>query len=354
MPAVELRPVNREDAELIVDIVNRSEAHDGVPRILSLEEMVEEFDDPFFDPAVDAWIAELDGAAAGYGRVWHAPNDEGDYERAYLFGDVLPEHRGQGVGRAIISRSLKRARARLRPRPAAHKFIRVSAFDFALAAVRLHRAAGFTPVRWFEELLRPLSDLPPLTVPDGVRIIPAPVERAEEIRQSKNAAFDDHWGSVPTPPELWKQVFMEGHGRRLDLSFVAVDAATDQIVAHCLNAHYPQDAALHGRLEGLVDSLGTRREYRGRGLATALINHSLHAFAAEGMTHALIEVDADSPTGASRLYRSLGFELLHRSVTAQIDVSSERDPTPDVGDAPTDGDVASGTGVSGRADAPDE
>ena len=38
--------------------------------------------------------------------------------------------------------------------------------------------------------------------------------------------------------------------------------------------------------------------------------------------HAVLEVDSANPTGAARLYRALGFESLHRSVTYQIEVQN--------------------------------
>ena len=42
---------------------------------------------------------------------------------------------------------------------------------------------------------------------------------------------------------------------------------------------------------------------------------ALLIFVAAGLSHASIGVDGDSPTGAARLYRSLGFEPRQRSIT---------------------------------------
>ena len=46
---------------------------------------------------------------------------------------------------------------------------------------------------------------------------------------------------------------------------------------------------------------------------------SLDAFAAAGLTHAALDVDSSSPTGAARLYRSLGFETAARSVASRLE-----------------------------------
>ena len=132
----------------------------------------------------------------------------------------------------------------------------------------------------------------------------------------KNAAFADHWGSTPTSEHHWGQM-TTGYGARLDLSFVALDD-DGAVVGHCLCKRFEADDELIGRSDGWVDSLGTLREWRGRGVASGLIAHALHAFAAAGLTHASIGVDSENPTGAARLYRGLGFEPRTRRITYEI------------------------------------
>jgi ribosomal protein S18 acetylase RimI-like enzyme len=171
-------------------------------------------------------------------------------------------------------------------------------------------------VRYGEELLRPLVDLPPLTVPNGIAIVPWPDDRDEDIRTEKNIAFADHWGSTPTSPHHWEQA-VRGFGSRADLSFIALDHAGN-VVGHCLNKRFETDDDLLGRRDAWIDNLGTLPQWRGKGVASALIAHSLHAFAAAGCTHASIGVDSDNPTGAARLYRQLGFETNQRDITHQL------------------------------------
>jgi ribosomal protein S18 acetylase RimI-like enzyme len=54
--------------------------------------------------------------------------------------------------------------------------------------------------------------------------------------------------------------------------------------------------------------VSVRRPWRRRGLARALLASSLVAARQAGHTGAALGVDSDSPTGATDLYRSLGFE----------------------------------------------
>ena len=57
--------------------------------------------------------------------------------------------------------------------------------------------------------------------------------------------------------------------------------------------------------------VGSRPEARGKGLARAVIARTLAAAAEAGFTRAELEVDAESLTGATRLYDGLGFVREH-------------------------------------------
>ena len=135
----------------------------------------------------------------------------------------------------------------------------------------------------------------------------------------KNIAFADHWGSTPTPSHTWKSM-VRGFGSLIEHSFIALDT-DDRVVAYSLNHRYSADDETLGRRDGWIDNLGTLPEWRGRGLASALIVRSLHAFAEAGLTHASLGVDSESLTGAIRLYKSLGFEPNRGHSTLEIAVS---------------------------------
>jgi len=316
--AMELRPLREDDLPAVHALVTRAEAHDGVPRVLELEELADELADLSWDD--DVRVAEVDGEVVGYAYTVLLPSETG-WERAYVQGEVDPGHRGTGIGRALLAWGVERGSDQLRG--TGHdvpKYLRVDAYDYVESAHHLYARMGFTPVRWFEELLRPLTELPDLREVRGVSIVPWPEGRAEEARRVRNESFADHWGSTPTSEESWeKQV--RGFGSRPDLSLVAVEDATDRIVGICVNHRYEADDELLGRSDGWIMTLGTLGGWRGKGIGSALVIRSLHAFAAAGLTHASLGVDADSPTGANLLYRRLGFEPAQRSITHQIEVT---------------------------------
>lgn len=320
MNDIVLQAATADDLERICALTNRSEAHDGVPRVLTIAELRDELDDDTVVLATDVRLASVAGQLAGYVYTFHLPSDI-RLERCYVFGEVDPDFRGRGVGRTMMAWGVQRATEQLRTSiNGLPKYIRVDAYDFIEAAHRLFARCGFTAVRWFEELLRPLTDLPDRISIDGIEFRPWPDDRDEECRVVKNAAFEDHWGSTPTSAEKWDQIVRGAVGRP-DLSFVAVERDTDRIVAVCVNHRYESDDELVGRRDGWIDTLGTSAHWRGKGLASALIIESLHAFAAAGLTHASIAVDGDNPTGAARLYRSLGFEQRQRTITHEIQLS---------------------------------
>lgn len=314
MADLELRPARADDLPAIGELVRRGEAYDGVPRVLSDEEIGEDLDSSFVDLALDTRLALLDGELVGWANVWQPPV-EAVLDRIDVDGIVDPAHRGQGVGRELLAWSVGRARERAAATThGLPTYVRVGAEEGDDQRRRLFARFGFEPARYSDELVQPLGDdLPRIDPPEGVTIVPWGDERDEELRRLRNETFEDHWGSTHVDAELWADI-VRGHGHRPDLSFVAVDA-DDRAVGLSLNWHYPEDTEVTGRTDGIVAILGTSRPWRGRGVASALIARSLAAFAEVGFSHGLIEVDTENPTGAARLYRSLGFEPVRRTVT---------------------------------------
>ena len=317
MEPVQLHPATSADVAVIHALVRRAEVHDREPLVTAIEEIHEMLEDPHFDRLEDVRLAYVDDQPVGWGRIWHHPSGE-RLERAYLFGTVDPGRRGEGIGRVIFAWQLDRARKVLGsydhdlPR-----FVMTSAWDWLTDAQRLYERFGFQAVRWFDELLRPLD--PPLLMSevDGVDIELWRPDRSDEVRLLHNRAFADHWGSGAVDPAAWAKR-LTGYGTRLDLSVIAL--VGNEVVGYSANEVYPEDEGLLGRRDGWIGTLAVDRDQRGKGIASALIAASLDLFRGAGLTHASIGVDADSPTGAHRLYHRLGFELEKRSVTHQLEV----------------------------------
>lgn len=109
-------------------------------------------------------------------------------------------------------------------------------------------------------------------------------EFAQRLREDPGHRWDHWWLATVTPPEGDRSPFLGG--------------------ALVASVSPPDDDGVPG---SYVDYIGVHRDARGRGVAKALL-HTVIADAAErGRNRVGLEVDADSPTGADGLYRSMGW-----------------------------------------------
>lgn len=169
-------------------------------------------------------------------------------------------------------------------------------------------------------MLRPLDEpLPDVEPTPGVDILEWDASRSEAVRVVHNQAFADHWGSAPLDHESWEWN-LHGEGSRLVLSFIAVASATGEVVGYSRAGVYPSDFEVTGRRDGWIEQVCVLRGWRRRGVATALLVRTMHAFAKDGLTHVALGVDSDSPTGAPSVYRRVGFATEYRSITHQLKV----------------------------------
>ena len=297
------------------EVLTAVEQADGVPFGTTRGEVDEWIEEPHFDPSSDTVVAVVEGRAVGYAAASHAPAGE-RLERVHLWGGVLPAYRGRGIGSALLEWQLARGREQLAEvDPDLPRYIRTWEYDFRSGSHRLFEDHGMVPVRWFEELIRPVSALEAAA---DVEVLPwDPKLHSELVRLLKNDVFTDHWGSTPTDEGTWA-VWMGAENTRLDLSFVAMDDG--ELVGFALNGVYPADEAITGRKDGWVESLGVARTHRKQGVASALLATSVSAFADAGRSHAMLGVDSANPTGARGLYVRLGFEPIHRAVSHELRV----------------------------------
>ena len=312
----ELRPATADDIPAIHALSRLIEIHDDVPLVTPIDEFEEWIDDPHFSFEDDSRIALVDDEAVGYARLWHRPSNV-IQSRVFMVGGVEPSHRRRGIGSSLIEWQIKRGKEILAAAPPdLPRYLRTMAFDFEKEAIALYEKHGLEPIRYFYELIRPISEVASIPQAPGNVISDWDPARDEELRQMTNASFEDHWGSTPVDREAWAHR-MESFGIRLDLSLMALDE--DRIVGMLLASHYPDDQTVTGRLDGWITTLGTVRSHRKRGIASALMLTACHAFQREGFTHAVLGVDSESPTGAYRLYQGLGFTELNKSVQHQLE-----------------------------------
>ena len=320
------RPLRDTEYDALAALLNDASVIDGRAQHVVGEELREEFESMPINPAIDTFTAWQGSQLVGAVYMMYLRSDVRE-ERCYVFGTVHPHHRGAGIGRRLLEWGLARGTELLQSSGNdLPKYLRVDAPRVNTSAIRLFERFGLESVRYFADLRADLSmptparrSAPPAaasaTATPGFRIIPWDLARNDEARHVKNAAFMDHWGSTPTPPEWWATQ-TSGFGSCVDWSYFAVNV-DDRIIGHLITHRFENDDALLGAKYAWIDNIGTLAEYRGRGIATQLITTALAKYREEGMDFAALGVDSANPTGAYRLYESLGFRPWRESVTYQ-------------------------------------
>lgn len=311
------RPLSADDAAVVTELAERISARDHPTWSESLDEIREELGHSWVDPGRDGMLAlDAEGTAVAWGLAVAPPNPE-SLVRVILFGGVDPAHRGRGIGRRLLAWQHERGRELLAQSPLAlPAWVLSYAADRAPEHGRLLQRAGFEPARYFTTLEADLADPTPTpAMPEGLRVVPFEAELSEAVRVAKNAAFADHWGSQPASREGWES--MQGLSSfRRDLSRVALEG--DAVVGFVVSEVNEDDWERQGSRSGYIALVGTVRAWRGRGLASALLAEVLAAYRAVDLERAVLDVDADNPTGALGVYTRLGFAPTARDVSYRV------------------------------------
>lgn len=178
-------------------------------------------------------------------------------------------------------------------------------FDTKPDAVRFAEGHGYSVVRYHFEMRRPLDvpiELAPM--PESLEIRPVLPEHHRPVWDADEEAFRDHWDSSVVTEDDYLQ-FVNDPDFNPSLWLVAWYG--DEIAGSVINGIYPHEIERTGQRLGWLDSVSTRRAWRGRGLASALITRSLALHREHGMEFAALGVDAKNPTGALQLYERFGF-----------------------------------------------
>lgn len=312
-----LNPANLPDIASVLTAVERNTAQ---PRVVTADELLEEFDGMHTDPERDVlgvWHGD-ELIACGYTYLLVGE----DSHRCYVMGGVHPDHRGSGAGHLLIDPLIDAAAQRLKAinddRPSV---VRAYLPDVDPTLAGMFERRGFTAIRWFDDLHRRVRDVPTARPPEGITVCNWDVGRSEELRLVKNSAFADHWGSEPSTEHEWKQL-TASTAARLDLSAMAVD--TDgTIIGLALVHRYEADDAVGPRY-AWIDKVATLASHRGRGIAASLICDVITRMDDAGIEWVALGVDSDNPTGAHHLYRRLGFNPWTRYITWERWVSTAR------------------------------
>lgn len=311
---VTLRPLLHADIPALTRLLAAVEAVDRTGEHYNEADLEEEYANPDVEVGKD-FVGAFDGEdLVGY-LMCYPRSTDGTHQTVHVEGATRPDRRGEGIGARLVEAMLARAdEVHAERHPELPLKVMLAGLSHNTAQADLLGAAGMVPERWKFVMRTMLDEVPPApTLPDGLELHRYSAEWDEPMRQAHNVAFLDHPNFTPWTPVMWTQWVTESRNFRPELSFVVVDpAAPGTVVAYLQSNEYDAYYEATGRREGFVGKVGTRREYRGRGLAGALLRHALAAYRDAGMDEASLDVDSENPTGALGVYQRAGFEVESR------------------------------------------
>jgi GNAT superfamily N-acetyltransferase len=196
--------------------------------------------------------------------------------------------------------------------------------------------AGYRQTRTWLQMSRPVeaSEAEPGALPaprEGVTVrrvakhddgLPVAAD-LQTVHRMLEESFADHFNSYRESFPEFVQRLREDPGHRWDHWWIAtIDVDGEQVPGGALVSSV-LSADEQGVEGSYIDYIGVHRRSRGRGVAKALLHTVITDAASRGRNRVGLEVDADSPTGADGLYRSMGWatkyetESWHRDVTVE-------------------------------------
>lgn len=287
-------PLADRDVDDVVRLVRACERHDTGAQMYERADLVGDL--ALADRARDSVVLRGAGQRdpVGWGLVVRGRS---------RWADVHPEHRGRGLGRALVRWSVGAARAVGADR------IGQTIADGRADAERLMRACGASPVRTAWILVRdhdpagPAPVVPGAGPPVGVALREATPADADAALDMMERAFRTWPDREPSSRAVWQAMVTGREGFGYEQLQLAVDAAGRPVGAAFL---------LVDGDELWVDKLATDPDWQGRGIGRALLARASELAHSRGLARTMLSTD--STTGALPFYERLGM-CVQRSFT---------------------------------------
>ncbi|MGC0274449.1 GNAT family N-acetyltransferase [Pseudactinotalea sp. Z1739] len=291
------RPLTLHDVAAATELNNTVALADGTGEVITQGAQADFLNQPRFDRGTDTMSVWKGTDLIGAGVVSSRETLVEGRALMGTHGHIHPDHRRQGLGTQLLTWLQERALALAGARfPGAPVRLRTSGDLAGSPTQRLLEAFGYTPDNSF---LTMEVDLASWADPGtGTRAVAPDVATQDAIREAHNDSFRDHRNHSEISASDW-QHFATMSTVRPELSRVIRDG--DRVLAYAIAGEH-QPGVVH------INLVGTRREVRGQGLAKDVLIAALRAARDAGYRVSELEVDSTSPTGADRLYRSVGYQ----------------------------------------------
>ncbi len=303
-----LRQVTLEDLTAVVALLNTCAIDQtGAPN--TNESLIKsEWTGPNFDLQKSVRVAETDqGEIVGYIEVW---DTDALPVASWVWARVHPEFEGRGIGTSLMTWAEQRLQPTIARVPAD---LQVSYLCGTLSSHQpskgLLESFGMKPIRYFWRMVADLDEKPPEpNWPEGITLSSlAEIGDLRAVHRAVDNAFQDHFGYVPQPEEKeladWEHWIATDEHIDPNNWYLAMDGT--EIAGACLcRSQEWEDPGM-----GWVNILGVRRPWRRQGLGLAMLHYAFNQFYSMGKQRAGLAVDAQSLTGATRLYTRAGMHV---------------------------------------------
>jgi mycothiol synthase len=284
------RAPREEEAQAITDLIIACDIDEFGAPDFELDDLLTDWHMPGFDLEKDA-VVVVEGDAI----VAYAAFIRNDYVDVY----VHPAHREKGIGETLLDWSERRAVERAAPGEELRIGQVITSVDARGSS--LLAARGYEPVRTYWRMSMPIGDSPtPPTWPEGVKVRTFDQERdSRAVYRLVQDAFADNERHTAESFEEWQAFMIDREAFEPGLWFIA--EANGEIVGCVLCPNYEE--------EGWVRQLAVARDWRRRGLGTALFRQAMTEFRRRGRREIGLVVDSWNRTGAKELYERAGMTV---------------------------------------------
>lgn len=260
---------------------------------------------PGLDPDRDTLLVidDRDGAPTAVAWAYCYDQGGGEPEADFYVHPEADDAVGPWTVAWVERRAAEVVAAGSRPDP----HVSVGNWSTDVARARWLERAGWEPVRTFYRMVVDLiPDTPAPEPPDGVVVKVAGEDEAlrRAVHLCVTEAFRDHWEAAERTYEAFWDRAQANAG--YDPSLIWLVEVAGQPAAAQVGT-----AQMAAQDTGWINYVAVRRDFRGRELARLLLRVAFAEFARRGWRHGELAVDTENPTGALRLYESVGMRQKH-------------------------------------------
>ena len=300
-----IRNYQAEDFHSLIRINMAAEKEAPAGRCVSPQAVAEHMNRPGYNPQRDLFIVETAGSLAGFLDL----TPELEIRRAILDCWIQSEHRRRGLGRELLSRTMRRA-AEL-----GLTVVQTHVVEENTAARSTLSRLGFQYVHRFLEMRLDMAVINWQDV-DRAPLSCRYLRRGEEDKLAllQNRCFAGSWGYNPNTASTITY--------RLNLSHIPSQDVVliydgDNAIGYCWTELKDGEEK-----SGRISMIGTEPDYRGRGLGKRVLLAGLTYLKNKGVTVVDLTVDSEN-TVAYNLYRSIGFSVVSSTLWYEKAISQD-------------------------------